>query len=259
MNDFRSLKSFVKLVRRIPIIGTALHHLRNWGRMFLFWWQYSTHSAALKDKRFDECCWKDRIPCLTDATTLTGFDAHYLYHTAWACRVLKKISPERHVDISSCLRFVTMASAFIPTDFFDYRPAEFNLEGLTSKHADLTMLPFESNSIFSMSCMHVIEHVGLGRYGDPIDPCGDIKAMSELGRVIARGGHLLIVVPVGRSRIAFNAHRIYNPQQILDTFPDFHLRNFALIDDSGKFYSEYSPVSVPPLKYGCGCFWLKKN
>ncbi len=46
------------------------------------------------------------------------------------------------------------------------------------------------------SCMHTIEHIGLGRYGDPLDAVGDQTALSELQRVVAPGGSLLIVVPV---------------------------------------------------------------
>jgi hypothetical protein len=58
--------------------------------------------------------------------------------------------------------------------------------------------------------MHVIEHIGLGRYGEALDPDGDLKAIRELVRVLAAGGNLLVVVPVGRPRIQFNAHRIYD-------------------------------------------------
>ena len=56
-----------------------------------------------------------------------------------------------------------MVSAFIPVEFYDYRPAELSLSGLEFKHADLTHLPFADNSVESLSCMHVIEHIGLGR------------------------------------------------------------------------------------------------
>src|SRR4029079_19803272 len=135
---------------------------------------------------------------------------------AWAARKIRAQAPGRHVDLSSYLYFATLLSAFIPVDFFDYRPAHLQRSGLTTGSADLTRLPFADNSIASLSCMHTVEHVGLGRYGDPIDPAGDLKAMLDLNRVLARGGNLLFVVPTGRPRVVFNAHRIYSFDQIRD-------------------------------------------
>jgi hypothetical protein len=66
--------------------------------------------------------------------------------------------------------------------------------------------------------MHVVEHVGLGSYGDSLDPNGDLKAMSELKRVLSINGNLLFVVPVGKPRVMFNAHRIYSYEQIIECF-----------------------------------------
>ena len=82
--------------------------------------------------------------------------------------------------------------------------------------------------------MHVVEHVGLGRYGDPLDPDGDLKAMAELQRVLAAGGSLLFVVPVGKPKIMFNAHRIYSYEQILSYFNELELKQFALIPDDSR-------------------------
>lgn len=67
---------------------------------------------------------KDKYPCLTDKTTETSFDKHYVYHTAWAARKLKITMPEEHIDISSLMYFSTLVSAFIPVKFYDYRPAK---------------------------------------------------------------------------------------------------------------------------------------
>ena len=75
---------------------------------------------------------------------------------------------------------------------------------------DICALPFADGSIQSLSCMHVVEHVGLGRYGDPLDPMEIEWQCSELQRVLAPGGDLLFVVPVGKPRIMYNAHRIYS-------------------------------------------------
>ena len=120
------------------------------------------------------------FPTLLDRTATTKFEPHYIYHPAWAARVVAKINPAKHVDIASTLHFSTIISAFLPVEFYDYRPAILNLPGLVSKHADLTKLHFADNSIESLSCLHTIEHVGLGRYGDPIDPTGDVTACKEL-------------------------------------------------------------------------------
>src|SRR5436853_180080 len=82
-------------------------------------------------------------------------------------------------------------SAFIPVEFYDYRPANVQLSNLTAEAADLLALPFAEGSVESLSCMHVVEHIGLGRYGDPLDPNGDLKAIAELRRVLAPAGTLL--------------------------------------------------------------------
>ncbi len=126
--------------------------------------------------------WEDRYPCLDDNLSTTDFNPHYVYHPAWAARKLALEKPQEHVDISSMLNFATMLSAFIPVRFYDYRPARLNLDGLTSEPNDLCKLSFASDSIRSLSCMHVVEHVGLGRYGDPLDVDGDLKACRELAR-----------------------------------------------------------------------------
>lgn len=197
-------------------------------------------------------------PSLRDRTASTDFDRHYIYHPAWAARVVAEIKPELHVDISSSLVFCAMMSASVPVEFFDYRLADLKLSNLTSKSADLMALPFADGSIHSLSCMHVVEHVGLGRYGDPLDPDGDLKAVSELKRVLAQGGNLLFVVPVGRPRIMFNSHRIYSYEQALALFPGFILEEFALVPDGGTLIRHAVPELVAQQVYGCGCFWFKK-
>jgi hypothetical protein len=109
--------------------------------------------------------------------------------------------------------------------------------------------------------MHVVEHVGLGRYGDPLDPGGDLKAMAELNRVLAPGGDLLFVVPVGKPRLQFNAHRIYAFGQVTGAFADLDLVEFALVPDRKN-----GPALIPSAtkqqadaqRYGCGCFWFRR-
>lgn len=205
---------------------------------------------------------KDFYPQIKDKTKTTGFDAHYVYHPAWAARIIEKTKPKKHIDISSTLNFSTMLSAFIPVEFYDYRPADLKLSNLTSDKADLTSLPFEDNSIESLSCMHTVEHIGLGRYGDPLDPDGDLKAIKELTRVLANNGNLLFVIPIGKPKIQFNAHRIYSYEQIINYFKELKLIEFSLIPDdclnSGIIYNA-TKDEADKQEYGCGCFWFTKN
>jgi len=215
------------------------------------------HFKKNNDQRFAVTA-KDIYPCLTDKLKKTPFDHHYTYHPAWAARILAKTRPEYHVDFSSILSFGTIVSAFIPVKFYDYRPADLKLSNWDSGFADLTNLPFETNSQSSISCMHTVEHIGLGRYGDPLDATGDLKAINELKRIVKPGGDLLFVTPVGKSRIEFNAHRVYSYEQILSYFSPLSLFEFSLIPDQGGIIDHADPASVADQKYGCGCFWFKK-
>lgn len=109
--------------------------------------------------------------------------------------------------------------------------------------------------------MHVIEHIGLGRYGDPLDPDGDKKACQELQRVSRPGARILIVVPVGRSRIEFNAHRIYGFREVLDMFQSSRLKSSALVTDdvSRGLLTNPDPQEFDSQSYGCGCFEFIKE
>jgi hypothetical protein len=178
---------------------------------------------------------------------------------------LQELKVQDHVDISSTLHFCSIISAFIRVRFYDFRPADLELSNLVCGTVNLTNLKFETNSILSLSCMHTVEHIGLGRYGDEIDFDGDLKAMKELARVLALGGNLLFVVPVGKkSLIQFNAHRIYEPKEIIRIFKDhgLQLKQFSLIPESqidGGLILNPSDDLVSRQSYACGCFWFSKQ
>src|SRR3989339_156587 len=91
-----------------------------------------------------------------DKTAKTSFDRHYLYHCAWAARVVRKLNPSEHVDISSSLMWGAIISAYVPFRFYDYRPAEIVLDNYQQDSVDLLSLPFPTSSIKSLSCMHVV-------------------------------------------------------------------------------------------------------
>lgn len=223
-------------------------------------YKFGAMTMKCADSRF-KLSLKSMYPCIRDKTLATSFDRHYIFHTAWAARILAKTKPASHVDISSSLYFCSIVSSFIPINFYDYRPAVLNLSGLESNHADLNSLPFASESVRSLSCMHVIEHIGLGRYGDPLNPVGDLRAAFELCRVLAVRGNLLVVVPVGKPNIFFNAHRVYSYEQVRAMFPNLNLVEFSLIPDDpqqGGIIANAKPEQADQQNYGCGLFWFSK-
>lgn len=120
-------------------------------------------------------------------------------------------------------------------------------------------LPYENNSVQSLSCLHVAEHIGLGRYGDTLDPEGTQKAAAELSRCLAKGGNLYFSVPVGRPRLCFNAHRIHSPCQIIDYFKDLSLVEISGTGDDKKFINNINIESLENSRYACGMFWFTKK
>jgi hypothetical protein len=212
------------------------------------------------DKRF-EIHWSDRL-FYRDGGADKHFDTHYIYHTAWAARILKSNPIPMHYDFSSSLYFSGIVSAYQPVTFLDIRPASLNISNYNSGVYDLMDgNKIQNGELESISCMHVIEHIGLGRYGDTINPEGDILAAKELQRIAANKAKLLIVVPVGRQIIRFDAHRIYNYEHVVKMFSDCKLVSCALIPDDalhkGIIYNP-QPNQFNNQKYGCGCFEFEK-
>lgn len=224
-------------------------------RYFRDWRRYSALARTEMPR------WKDSYPCLTDWTPSTPFDPHYFFQGAWLARQVAQRKPDLHVDIASSVLTVSVLSATVETLFVDYRPLQVRLPGLHSVTGTLLNLPFKDRSIASLSCLHVIEHVGLGRYGDPIDPEGSRKAVRELERVVAPGGRLYISVPVGRERVCFNGHRIFSPRTIRDWLGALALEKFALVDDEGRFDDGASDELLTrggSQDYGCGLFLFRR-
>lgn len=219
------------------------------------------HFKAMNQSSRFPMKWSDRVPMLDDHGATTSFDAHYLYHMAWAARILAQTRPSVHFDFSSHVHFNALVSAFVPIRFFEYRPANIRLSGLQCEAADLLSLPFAEKEIVSASCMHVMEHIGLGRYGDPLDPDGDRKAMRELIRVLAPRGNLMFVVPIGKPHIEFNAHRVYDHFQILDDFKALTLKDFSVIPETppdAGLVNHPTPDLLRRQSLACGCYWFVK-
>ncbi|MCL4360159.1 DUF268 domain-containing protein [Patescibacteria group bacterium] len=198
-------------------------------------------------------------PIVHEKTTYTPFDAHYFYQQIWAFGHIMHRRPKRHVDIGSKYEMSGYLSHITHAVFVDIRPIRTSLKHLQVIKGDILHLPFRDNSLGSVSCLHVAEHIGLGRYGDALDPDGTRKACAELKRVLSYGGRLYFSVPVGRARICFNAHRVLAPETILGYFDGLKLLEFSVVDDLGRFRGKADWRNYTTIHYGCGLFSFTKN
>ncbi len=191
--------------------------------MFRFLFEYMKFISLPSNKNFS-ISFMDWYPCLTDKTETTPLDPVYFYQDAWAARKIFENKPKHHYDVGSSAKTIAIISQFVPTTMVDIRPVELQLENLYFQKGSILDLPFEDNSIESISSLCVVEHIGLGRYGDPLDPVGSEKAIGELVRVTKPGGYIYFSVPVEReNRVYFNGHRSFSKKYLLHMFSNCNL------------------------------------
>ena len=201
----------------------------------------------------------DLYPQPQDATKHTPMDAHYFYQQLWCFEHILKQTPEKHLDVGSTYQMSGYISKITKAFFMDIRPIQANLSNLEVVDGSILQPPFAAHSLDSISCLHVIEHIGLGRYGDPLDADGSKKACHELAKILKPGGFLYVSVPVGRERICFNAHRVFNPKTIVHYFHELSLVDFSLVDDAKNFVEHTDYTKFDHLDYGCGMFIFTKK
>jgi hypothetical protein len=214
--------------------------------------QYERMEGAEKVSR------SDLYPCLDDRTSSTSFDTHYFYQDIWAFRKIFESGTKTHVDVGSKVDYVGFLTTITKTTFIDIRPLITDLPNYESKRGSILDMPYKDGEIPSLSCLHVAEHIGLGRYGDPMDPLGTVKACKELQRVLGPGGNLYFALPIGKPRVCFNAHRVHSPDQILEYFSELKLVEFSFVNDKGNFLLNADPAEGRNAKYGCGLFHFTK-
>jgi hypothetical protein len=203
------------------------------------------------------------VPALSDAHLESGVaKGHYFHQDLWAAREVFKRHPKRHIDVGSRIDgFVAHLLCFREVEVIDIRPLNSVVPGLTFVRADIT-LPFgiQDHRADSVSCLHALEHFGLGRYGDRIAPDGWLQGLRGLATLVLPGGTLLLSVPVGRQRVEFNAQRIFSPFTIVMAAEECGLRleRFSAIGDDGAFQEQASLESMAGCDYGCGCFVFRK-
>ncbi len=192
-------------------------------------------------------------PCLGEDTTETLIEPVYFYQDAWAFEHIVRRHPSFHVDVGSHHKFVALLSKVVPVIMIDIRPLSLSLESLAFRQGSILDLPYEEGSVPSVSSLCVVEHVGLGRYGDPLDVHGTEKAISELKRIVTPGGYLYVSLPIDDANCTyFNAHRAFTESYLLELFYPFETVERRYI---------YGSTFVESLQsgFGTGCYLLRRR
>ena len=191
---------------------------------------------------------------------------HYFHQDLLVANYISRNNPVRHIDIGSRIDgFVAHVASFRPIEIIDVRELQdTGHENIHFKRMDLMNKDsIESNICDSLSCLHAIEHFGLGRYGDPINPEGHLIGFGNLLKMLKPGGTLYISFPISHSdQIHFNAHRVFKPDSVLGWQNEtaLELMSFSYVDDGGKLHKEVGMDSVPAnIQYGCGIYTFKKT
>ena len=183
-------------------------------------------------------------PCLHDWYQEGGSTkSEYFWQDLLVARMIFESNPEKHVDIGSRIDgFVAHVASFREVEVFDVRPVSTSVPGLIFKQADFTQTSLESHDYCdSISCLHALEHFGLGRYGDVLDPLGYSSGFANMSRMLRSKGKFYLSVPVGIERIEFNANRIFDPNTIASLALENLLQissMIAILPDGGFSVSE---------------------
>jgi SAM-dependent methyltransferase len=265
MDSFEKMKKYFSRLTllKVPYViyftlkqqyGLSLNWLKGLFDIIQFSNEYRIFQSNNDNDNF-ELKMRNWLPCLIDKTELTPVEPVYFLQDTWAASKIFQLKPEHHYDVGSSVKTIGIISQFVPVTMIDIRPIDIELKNLYFKEGSVLELPFEDNSIESLSSLCVIEHIGLGRYGDPLDSWGSEKAIKELKRVVKRGGIMLFSVPVDETnKVYFNAHRAFTRDYVLQLFD-----GFELLEEKYQYGRQLYDSYDPSKGFGTGLYMFKKE
>ena len=204
-------------------------------------------------------------PVLSDYSDSAGSArGHYFHQDLLVASLIAKKNPNRHIDIGSRIDgFVAHIASFRRIEVLDVRPLEnTGHNNIVFIQEDVMNQTNTHHTADSVSCLHAIEHFGLGRYTDSIDPDGYKKGFLNILKMVDIDGMLYISIPIGqRNEVHFNAHRVFHPLDILKWKGSDKLKlcRFDYVDDAGKIHQNIDIYnSTIDVQYGCGIYSFKK-
>lgn len=218
--------------------------------------RYLRHRREFRASLSGDFNWGASLPILDEWHAASGTLGAYFQQDLLVARWIHEAGPRRHVDVGSRIDgFVGSLAVFREVEVLDIRPQDTPVRNVRFRQLDLMAeLPAEWRACTdSLSCLHSIEHFGLGRYGDPIDPAGHLAGLRQLMAIVAPGGMFYLSTPIGPQRVEFNAHRIFAAATLLDWFKEgWQIEKFAVIDDAARVVE--SPERAPraiAANFGC--------
>lgn len=212
---------------------------------------------------------KKYLPILSDRYDQAGNGrGHYFYQDLLVAQKIFRSNPIKHVDIGSRLDgFVAHVASYRTIEVMDIRKLENTIANVEFVQKDFMVNdPVYNDYCDSLSCLHALEHFGLGRYGDTIDPSGHLKGFENIYVMLQANGKLYFSVPIGQQRIEFNAHRVFSINYIIKSLFNnrFDLLSFSYVDDNGNLFTdveltEENIINNFNCNYGCGIFELIKK
>lgn len=259
-------KTLNRILFALSLIGFDAIKFRSFFRGIIFY--YQDHQTLKKQMKMQSAFSFGKLfPILDERFSESGtMKGHYFHQDLLIARKVFENNPVRHIDIGSRTDgFVAHVASFREIEIFDIRPMESPVKNIVYKQADLMQLPDNMlNCCDSLSILHVIEHFGLGRYGDPIDINGHVKAIDNLHLMLKPNGKFYFSTPIGPQRIEFNAHRVFSVKYLLDILSSrFRIDSFSYVDDEGNLW-ENASLKEEAIQsnfnciYGCGIFELTK-
>ena len=208
------------------------------------------------------------LPCLHDRREEAGsLKGEYFWQDLFFAQKIYSANPAKHVDIGSRLDgFVAHVASYREIEVVDIRPIAFSIPRVVFRQADfMDSSKTEDGYCDSLSSLHALEHFGLGRYGDRIDPEGHAKGLKNMARILKVNGTLYLSVPVGKPRVEFNAHRIFDPVELLKLAASYGLEldSFASFY-GGKIHQASKPyletlMEMARMDYSLGMFVFVKT
>lgn len=169
-------------------------------------------------------------PILQEKYAMAGEIGNYFWQDLWAAEKIVNSGIKMHFDIGSRIDgFIAhLLAAGVEVTMIDVRKFPLVMDHLHTIVDDATTLhQIQENSIDSMSALCSLEHFGLGRYGDQINPEGCFECFNQMQKKLKNGGRLYLSVPIGMERIEFNAHRVFYASTIIESFHSLVLKEFS--------------------------------